>query len=395
MAHGEFIALMALLMSLTAMSIDIMLPALPDIGATLGVGVAADLPLVVSCFMLGAAIGQLVWGPLADRFGRRRPLLVGLAVFAAATLAAIAAQDFTQLLAARFVQGIGGAVGRIIVTAVVRDLYAGRDMARMMSTVMMVFIMVPILAPAVGQIILLLGTWRWIFAVLLVAALAAFVWSGLRLPETQPELQPDSRRPTLGEAMSLVVRNRATLGYGIAQGFVFGLLVAYIASAQPVFGGAYGLGRLFPFAFGSVALAIAAASYTNSRLVQRIGMRRLSHTALVAILILSSGLAGLAASTPLPFWAALAGMAACFYLYGLMLSNFNAIAMHPMGAAAGMAASLTGSYSMASGVLFGTLIARAFDGTVLPLFTGFAALSMCALITVIITEGRAGLFKGE
>ncbi len=395
MAHGEFIALMALLMSLTAMSIDIMLPALPDIGATLGVGVAADLPLVVSCFMLGAAIGQLVWGPLADRFGRRRPLLVGLAVFAAATLAAIAAQDFTQLLAARFVQGIGGAVGRIIVTAVVRDLYAGRDMARMMSTVMMVFIMVPILAPAVGQIILLLGTWRWIFAVLLVAALAAFVWSGLRLPETQPELQPDSRRPTLGEAMSLVVRNRATLGYGIAQGFVFGLLVAYIASAQPVFGGAYGLGRLFPFAFGSVALAIAAASYTNSRLVQRIGMRRLSHTALVAILILSSGLAGLAASTPLPFWAALAGMAACFYLYGLMLSNFNAIAMHPMGAAAGMAASLTGSYSMASGVLFGTLIARAFDGTVLPLFTGFAALSLCTLITVLITEGRAGLFKGE
>ncbi len=386
---------MALLMSLTAMSIDIMLPALPDIGATLGVGIAGNLPLVVSCFMFGAAIGQLVWGPLADRYGRRRPLLAGLALFAAATLIAIAAQDFSQLLAARFVQGIGGSVGRIIVTAVVRDLFAGREMARTTSTVMMVFITVPILAPAVGQIIILIGTWRWIFAVLLTAALTAFLWAGLRLPETQPPLSPGSRRHTLGEALHLVISNRATLGYGIAQGFVFGLLVAYIASAQQVFGVAYGLGPLFPFAFGSVALAIAAASFTNSRLVQRIGMRRLSHTALVAFLLLSTLMAGLAAWMPLPFWVALAGIAACFFLYGLMLSNFNAIAMQPMGAAAGMAASLTGSYSMASGALFGTLIARAFDGTVLPLFTGFAVLSLCALITVFIIEGRAGLLRGE
>ena len=395
LSNGEFIALMALLMSLTAMSIDIMLPALPEIGATLGVGTATNLPLVVSVFMFGAAVGQLVWGPLADRYGRRRPLLAGLALFAAATSIAITAQDFPQLLAARFVQGIGGSVGRIIVTAIVRDLFEGRRMASIMSTVMMVFILVPILAPAVGQIIILFGTWRWIFGVLLGAALMAFTWSGLRLPETQPALVPGARRHTVGEAMRLVVGNRVTLGYGIASGFVFGQLVAYIASAQQVFGGAYGLGKLFPFAFGSVACAIAAASFTNARLVQRVGMRRLSHTALVALLIMCSGLAALSASMQLPFWAALAGLAASFFLYGMLLSNFNAVAMQPMGAAAGMAASLTGSYSMASGALFGTLIARAFDGTVLPLFTGFALLALCALITVIITEGRAGLFKGE
>ena len=151
----EFIALMALLMSMTAMSIDIMLPALPDIGATLGVRDAGNLPLVVTVFMLGMAIGQLVWGPLADRFGRRRPLLLGLSLFVLATTVAVTTQGFSQLLAARFLQGIGGSVGRIIVTAIIRDLFVGRQMARVMSMVMMVFILVPILAPSVGQLIIL------------------------------------------------------------------------------------------------------------------------------------------------------------------------------------------------------------------------------------------------
>src|SRR5262249_19981896 len=163
----EFIALMALLMSTSAMSIDIMLPALPNIGATLGVLDASNLPLVVTVFMLGMAIGQLVWGLLADRFGRRRPLLLGLALFVVATTVAVTTQSFSDFLAARFLQGIGGSVGRIIVTAIVRDLFVGREMARVMSMVMMVFILVPVLAPSVGQLIILVGTWRWLFAVLL------------------------------------------------------------------------------------------------------------------------------------------------------------------------------------------------------------------------------------
>jgi DHA1 family bicyclomycin/chloramphenicol resistance-like MFS transporter len=393
LSYPEFIALMALLMSLTAMSIDIMLPALPDIGATLGVGSPSDLPLVVSFFMFGAAVGQLVWGPLADRFGRRWPLLAGVALFIAATITALISQSFAQLLAARVLQGVGGSVGRIVVTAIVRDLFAGRDMARVISTVTMVFILVPILAPSAGQIVLLVGTWRWIFMLLLVASAVAMVWVALRLPETRPA--QGAPRHTMRQAIRLVITNRVTLGYGIAQGFVFALLVAYIASAQQVFGGAYGLGRLFPLAFGSVALAIAAAAFTNSRLVQRLGMRRLSHTALAMFLALSCGLALLAAWTGLALWAALGGMMACLYLYGLMLSNFNAIAMHPMGAAAGMAASLTGSLSMLTGALLGTLIARQFDGTVLPLFAGFAALALGALLTIIVVEGPGGLFRGE
>jgi DHA1 family bicyclomycin/chloramphenicol resistance-like MFS transporter len=391
----EFIALMALLMSMTAMSIDIMLPALPDIGATLGVRDTSNLPLVVTVFVLGMAIGQLVWGPLADRFGRRRPLLLGLSLFVLATAVAVTTQSFSQLVAARFLQGIGGSVGRIIVTAIVRDLFVGRQMARVMSMVMMVFILVPILAPSLGQLIILVGTWRWLFAVLLAASLTSLIWAASRLPETQLPLAAGARRRTVAEALALVLTNRVTFGYGIASGFVLGFLVAYIASAQPVFATGYGLGKLFPFAFGSVGCAIALAAFTNSRLVRRLGMRRLSHTALVAHFGISAALAVLGAVIPLPLWLALGGMAVCFFLYGLIMSNFNAIAMQPMGQAAGMAASLTGSYSTAMGALLGTLIAGQFNGTILPLFTGFAMLGSCALLSVFVVEGRSGLFRGE
>jgi DHA1 family bicyclomycin/chloramphenicol resistance-like MFS transporter len=391
----EFITLMGLLMSTTAMSIDIMLPALPDIGATLGVGDTGSLPLVVTVFILGMAIGQLVWGPLSDRFGRRRPLLLGLALFILATTVAVMTQSFSELLAARFLQGIGGSVGRIIVTAIVRDLFVGREMARVMSMVMMVFILVPILAPLVGQLIINVATWRWLFVVLLTASVTSFIWASSRLPETQAPLVAGARRRTVGEALVLVLSNRVTFGYGIATGFVFGFLVAYIANAQQVFVTGYDLGRLFPFAFGSVACSIALASFTNSRLVRRYGMRRLSHSALFAHVGLSAALALLGAVIPLPLWLALGGMACCFFLYGLILSNFNAIALQPMGQAAGMAASLTGSYSTAIGALFGTLIAHQFNGTIIPLFTGFAVLGACALLAVLAVEGRAGLFRGE
>src|SRR5262249_23164726 len=179
----------------------------------------------------------------------------------------------------------------------------------------------------VGQIIILAGNWRWLFAVLLAASLTSLIWAAHRLPETQPPLIPGTRHRTLDEALKLVLSSRITLGYGIASGFVLGLLLAYIASAQQVFATGYGLGKLFPFAFGTVAGAIALASFTNSRLVRRLGMRRLSHTALVAHLVLSALLALLGAAVPLPLWLALGGVATCAFLYGLILSNFNAIAM--------------------------------------------------------------------
>ena len=393
--YVEFIGLMALLICTSALAIDIMLPSLPDIGAALGVAAASDLPLVISSFMVGMSTGQLFWGPLADRIGRRPALLAGLALFAVATFAAIAASSFTLLLMARVAQGFGSAAGRIVVTAVVRDLFAGRQMARVMSTVMTIFVIVPILAPSVGQVIILFGTWRWVFTVLLLVALIGITWAGLRMPETLAPRSAGAPRMTLADGLGLVLGTRVTLGYAIAAGFIFGILVAYIASAQPVFAQAYGLGKLFPVAFGAVACAVAAASFTNSRLVQRIGMRRLSHIALAAHLGISGLLAIVASFVVLPFPVAFGGLAACFFLYGLILSNFNAIAMQPVGRAAGMAASVIGSYTTAAGAFMGTLIARQFDGTILPLIAGFALLSLCALITIIVTEGPSGMFRGE
>jgi len=389
---AEFITLMALLMCLTALSIDIMLPSLPDIATSLSVTNAKQLPLIISIYMAGLAVGQLFWGPLSDRYGRRRPLLAGLAVFALASLVAATSQSFHFLIAARFLQGFAGAAGRIISTAVVRDLFAGRQMARVMSTIMMVFILVPILAPALGQGIILFGSWRWVFLVLLVVCLTGLAWSGLRLPETRAADAPSF---TAGAAFRLVTGTRVTLGYMIASGFMFGCLVAYIASAQQIFAGAYGLGKLFPFAFGGVACALAAASFTNSRLVQKIGMRRLSHSALTCFLIVSAALAAIAWTGKPSLAVTLGGLGLCFFLYGMVLSNFNAIAMHPVGQAAGMAASLIGAYTTAIGALLGTIIARQFNDSPLALLTGFALLAFCALLTVFITEGQRGLYRGE
>ena len=385
---------LGLLAAIGPFAIDMYLPALPSISKELGTTTAAA-QMTLMAFFIAFGLCQIVYGPVADMVGRKPPLYFGLSVFALGGIGCGLAPNVEWLILFRFVQGIGGSVGRIIVTAIVRDLFVGREMARVMSMVMMVFIVVPILAPSVGQLIILVGTWRWLFAVLLGAGLTSLTWAWFRLPETQPPVAIRARRRTVGEALALVLSNRVTFGYGIASGFVFGFLAAYIAGAQQVFGTGYGLGKLFPFAFGSVAGAIALAAFTNARLVRRLGMRRLSHVSLAAHLGLSVALAVVSATIQLPLSLALVGMAGCFFLYGLTLSNFNAIAMQPMGQAAGMAASLTGSYCTATGAVLGTLIAGQCNGTILPLFTGFAVLGSCALLSVFVVEGRAGLFRGE
>jgi DHA1 family bicyclomycin/chloramphenicol resistance-like MFS transporter len=393
---GEFIVLIALLMALTALSIDIMLPSLPEIGAVFGVANPNDRQLVVSSYLLGLAAGQLLWGPMSDRLGRKRPLIIGLVLFTVASVASVAVTSFSVLILARLVQGFGGAAARVIALAVVRDLFTGRQMARVMSTVMMVFIMVPIFAPAVGQGLAHAGGWSLAFYVLIFAGVLAAGWSALRLPETLPPSVIKTRVSiSLGAALAKVVRQPTTLGYGIASGFVFGTLVTYIASAQQVFVDVYDLGSAFPIAFGSVAFSMALAAFTNSRLVQRIGMRRLSHTALFAFLGVSSLMIVLAAFGKPPLMVTGLLLASVFYLFGLIQPNFNAIAMQPVGDVAGMASSLFGFYTTAAGAILGSMIARQFNGTVLPLAIGFLTLGTGALVCVLLVEGRGGLFRGE
>ncbi len=394
-SFAEFVTLIALMMALTALSIDIMLVALPDIAHALGGDGANERQLIITTYMIGFAVGQPFHGPLSDRFGRKPVLAVGLVIFAIASLAAAFAPSFHTLLAARALQGFGAAAPRIVAIAIVRDRFAGRDMARVMSFVMMVFIIVPVIAPAIGELILHAGTWPWIFAALFLAAAAAFAWSALRLPETR---HAEDRMPlspaALGAAFRVVVGTPQTVGYTTAMGFMFGSLLSYVGSAQQIFVDIYGLGTLFPVVFGAIAAAMALASLTNAHLVGRLGMRRVSHAALLGFLSACAVMAAFGFPQHPPLLALGAFLAVTFYCFGLIAPNFNALAMEPLGHVAGMGSSFTGFYSTASAALLGWIIGQSFDGSVRPMTIGFTVLSALALLTVLKIEGwvlfRAG-----
>ncbi|AWK85911.1 multidrug effflux MFS transporter [Azospirillum thermophilum] len=391
----EFVALTALLMAMTALSIDIMLVALPEIAHEYRLAGANDQQFIITAYMLGFAVGQPFHGPLSDRFGRKPVLAVGLVIFAIGSLGAALAPSFGLLLAARALQGFGAAAPRIVAIAIVRDCFVGREMARVMSFVMMVFIIVPIIAPMVGESILWVGTWPWVFGVLFLASAVALVWSGLRLPETRPA---GDRMPltaaALGNAFHRVVTTRVTVGYTVAAGFMFGGLLSYVGSAQQIFVDVYKLGDLFPLAFGAIAAAMALASLTNARLVGRLGMRRVSHVALIINLLSWGVLAVLGFPQELPLFVFCGFLAVSFFCFGLIGPNFNALSMEPLGHVAGMGSSFIGFYTTAAAALCGWMVGQSFDGTVRPLCIGFLSLGALALLTVLVTE-RGRLFQSR
>lgn len=392
-SFAEFVAMMALLMALTALSIDVMLPALPYIRDDLGVTDPNRQQLVVTTYVVGFALGQLFQGPLSDIFGRKPVLLVGLAIYTLASFACVVAGSFESLLAARLVQGVANAAPRVVAIAVIRDVYGGRRMAEVMSFIMMIFIVVPVIAPSVGGAVLLVGSWHLIFAGLCVIALAATVWTGLRLPETRP---PEARDPLsltwLGGAFRQVLASRVTLGYTLGTGAIFGALMGYINSAEQVFVETYDLGGLFPVVFGLVACAIALASFFNSRFVMRLGMRRISHAALlgfVGVSLVHLGIVVAIGRPPLPVFVLMLALA--LFCFGLLMPNFNAIAMEPMGRIAGTASSFVGCVTTALAAAIGLVIGQSYDGTVVPLVAGFAGCGLAGLAIVLLTE-RGRLF---
>ncbi|MCP5370921.1 MAG: multidrug effflux MFS transporter [Hyphomicrobiales bacterium] len=381
-AFAEFVVLMALMISLVALSIDAMLPALGDIGRDLGVAAANDTQLVVSVLLLGLGLGQMVYGPVSDSIGRKPAIYAGVALYILGCGLAVLSQDFATMLAGRLLQGLGAAGPRSVIVAVVRDRYQGRAMARIMSLVMAVFILVPVLAPILGQGVMAVAHWRWIFGLLLALALVGLVWFALRQPET---LRRERRRPFSPLRVALAVRevvtHRAALGHTVAGGIVFGAFVGYLNTSAQVFKQTYGLGDLFPFYFGGLALAIGAASYVNSRLVMRFGMRLLSVRAQVVLIAVSVAfvpVAALAGGVP-PLWATMAYMAVSFFCIGLLMGNLQALAMEHLGHIAGTAAAVVGSLQTLLSVVLGILVGRAYDGTVLPLVVAFAVLGALSL----------------
>ncbi|ADP72112.1 drug resistance transporter, Bcr/CflA subfamily [Rhodomicrobium vannielii ATCC 17100] len=389
----EFVTLIALLTALTALSIDIMLPALPKIASALGATTDNEQQLVLSVYFAGFAIGQFLFGPLSDSYGRRNPLLFGLALYTIGTVLAVTATSFAMLLFARAFQGFGAAAPRIVAIAVVRDRFAGREMARIMSFVTMVFVVVPILAPTLGEAIVQFSDWHIIFWVLLGMGLLATLWSGLRLPETfhQSDRLPFTAR-NIWAACAAVATTRQTAGYAVALGFSFGLLFSYIITSQQIFVDVYGLGAEFPIAFGLIAAFLAAASIINAKLVRRVGMRGVSHRAILGGLAVCGVMAAFGFPDKPPLWAFGTFMAAVFLCFGLMSANFNSLAMEPMGHIAGTASSLIGFYTTVAAAVLGTIVGQSFDGSVRPLCIGISVMFAATLATVLVTE-RGRLMK--
>ncbi|NTS30100.1 multidrug effflux MFS transporter [Phyllobacterium sp. BT25] len=395
MGKAEFIAMMAMLMAINALAIDIMLPGLQQIGASLGVASENHRQYVISAYLMGFAVSQLFYGPISDRFGRRVPMFVGLVVYIGSALACVFVPTFTSLLLFRLLQGIGSAATRVITISIVRDVYGGRSMAEVMSLIMMVFMIVPVIAPGTGQTVMLFGNWHLIFIFMAAIASAVLVWVYLRLPET---LDPADVRPftlkSVLQGFRIVLTNRVALCYTLANSFIFGALFGFINSAQQIYVGIYDLGVWFPVAFSAVAVTMAVSSFLNSRLVGRFGMRRLSHGALLSFLAVNGFwlLLTILGPNPTPFPIYLLLFALAMFQFGWIGSNFNALAMEPLGHVAGTASSVLGFMSTAGGGVVGAVIGQAFNGTTLPLVAGFFVLSLIGLVFVLIAE-RGRLFQ--
>ncbi|PVX27951.1 multidrug effflux MFS transporter [Sphingomonas pokkalii] len=390
----EFVTLAAALMALTALGIDSMLPALPAIGTSLSVESANHRQFVITAFLIGFGTAQLLYGPLSDRYGRRPVLLVALGFYVTTSGIAAISGSFALLLVARVAMGTAAAGSRVVTVAMVRDCYAGRAMARVMSLVFIVFMAAPIFAPAVGQAILAAGgSWRTIFWGCGVIAAAVGLWFALRMPETlgTGERQPLRAARVIGD-YGTMLRDRAAVGYTIATGLLSGALFGFIGSIQQVMSDVFHRPELLTPVFAGVAGTMAIGSFLNSRIVMRLGTRVISHTALtlltlVAAIHLAVTLLGL--ETLWSFAVLQALMMACF---GLATSNFSAMAMEKMGAIAGTASSLQGFVTTLVGALIGAAIGQAFDGSTVPLYSGFLLMGGLSVAVVAITE-RGRMFR--
>ena len=385
----ELVAMLAGLMALNAFAIDAMIPALPAIGAELDAATDNQRQLVVIAYFIGFGSTQLIWGPLADRFGRKPVLAAGVVLYTGFALLCGLAGSFELLIASRVAMGASAAVTRVLVVAMVRDLFEGEAMARIMSLVFMVFMVVPVLAPSVGQLVLLFGPWRLIFLVLAAYGLAMLAWSWLRLPET---LHPEFRRSLawreIGVAAWETIREPQSRGYTLALTVVFGTLTAYIASVQQIVFDAFGAGQLIGLVFAAVAAPMALASWTNSRIVERYGLRRVGHSgaAAFAIVTLAHALLAWRGFESLWLFVVFQGLAmACF---SLTASNLGTLAMEHMAPIAGTASSVQGVVGTIGGALIGFAIGQAFDGTVDPFLWGVAVCGLLSFLIVLATEPK-------
>ena len=381
-------------MSTQAIAIDAMLPAFPTIVSALNVGDPNHGQWIVTAYMTGMGLGQLFWGMLSDRFGRRPILLGGLTLYVIAALLCSLSGTFEALLAWRFVHGLAAAC--VTVTrSVVRDLYSGRQMARVMSLTFVVFLTVPILAPSLGQLILVVAPWRYIFVVFALFAAMVAAWGYLRLPETlHPEYRMTLTRQHVLNAAKLVLGTRASIFYTLAMMVMFGTIMAYVGMVAQIFSEVFHRPKLMPSMFALCAIFMGMAAYLNSRIVERLGMRLISHTALLLFIAVTALHVLVAALGLERIWTFVVLQSLTMATFSLSVSNFGAMAMEPMGSIAGIAASLQGFISTFSGALVGIFIGEQFNGTTVPLAAGALCCGFISLGFVLLAE-RGRLFRAH
>ncbi|WP_436356791.1 multidrug effflux MFS transporter [Brevundimonas sp. CEF1] len=392
---AEFVCLIAVMMAMNALAIDAMLPALPHIGEDLGVVNENTRQWVITAYLLGFGGAQLFYGPLADRFGRRPILFIGIGLYVGFSILAAFAHSFEWLILSRIGMGMGSAATRVLAVSIVRDRYSGRTMARVMSLSFLVFLGVPILAPTVGQLIMLVAPWRWIFGFFALFGGSFLLWAALRLPET---LHPEDRMPIkfkrIAGAFGQALTSRIGMGYTLAMTAISGALFAFINSSQQIFFDVFKSPGLFTTVFAMVAGGIALASVLNSRMVEKLGSRLIAHTALLGFIGFSVLHAIVAYTGHDSLWVFAAFQACKMFCFGFIAGNFGSMAMEPMGHIAGTAASAQGFISTIGGALLGFWIGQHFDGTTVPMTVGFAALGVLALLLVLAAE-KGRLFKAH
>nr|WP_137112328.1 multidrug effflux MFS transporter [Rhodobacter sp. SY28-1] len=381
-----------MLFATIAISIDAMLPALPEIAATLSPGAPNAAQLVVTSFVLGMGIGTLFTGPLSDAFGRKRVILIGSGLYALCALACYFAPSLEILLAARLLQGLASAAPRTVAIAMVRDLYSGREMAQIMSFVMMIFTIVPAIAPLMGQGIIALGGWQSIFLAYILFAGLSMLWLGLRQPETLPR---DNRRPlhlaTLWSGTKQLLTYRIVVVSTLLQTLTLACLFATLSSLQGIFERQFDRAETFPLWFAVIAVASMGGSLLNSRIVMTLGMRRVVQRTYAGVLILSVvALAALGTGLltgHLSFSVQMLWCIGLFSMMGLTMGNLNALAMEPVGHIAGLAASVISSLATVGSVLLAIPIGLAFNGSSTPLILGVTVLTALNLILSLKTLG--------
>ena len=387
MSFMQFVIMMALLMAIGAMGLDGMLPSLPVIAHDLRIETPNARQLVVTVYGLSMGVAQIIYGPLMDRYGRKPVLLVGLAGFAVFSVFSAVATSLPILILARCLQGASIAAARVGSVSIIRDSYEGRRMAQVMSLCMLVFMAAPVFAPSIGQAIALVGSWRWFFGVLGIAASGIALWARVKLPETLHS--EDRRKINFGEitsAFATTMRSRQGMGYTLAGTMIFGALFGFLNSASQVVVDALHAPQLFTVIFASVSAFVAVASLLSARLVQRFGSRLLSHAALIA----SIAVAGVHVAVSLYGHESVVSfvilLGCSMFCFGLMAGNFGALAIEPLGHIAGSAASAQGFISVVGGSIVGFAIGQSFDGTVVPLVSGYLGCCMAALVIIMFTE---------